>query len=726
MRKPLPTRRLGFRLPAIPLGSSALVTLGFLLSVVGTDTRSTRAQVAPTPGLSPGEIIRDSCLSANPYYITTRQFGSDSGGDSAVIIATKDTPNDTVEYPANPSQYVLGSYADVGAVYGVAYDAEHNHAYFAAHHHPASRFGPGGPGAIYRLDLSDESITIATRLPAGPDRHNPDDSPEEGYEAEVTWIGRTSLGDIETDGGSALFAVNLEDRRIYSFALPAMRQLAAFDHGAAAELWAHNARPFGLGFREGWLYHGVVDSREDASLPGALSAHVYRSRPDGSAMSEVASFGLDYTHEPPWSRWSDAVEYEAYPIQARSQPLLSDIEFRPDGDLILGLADRWHWFALAYGYGDVLPTSRIDPALWSVDTGSDHFRDEIAADTDGRAIEEGFLGALAAGGATDTIVATGMKNTWAGGLRWQNNQSGAVDGPEDGLEYVFGDLPPIGDVESLCPQHVPPTATVTPQPSASVTPTSTPTAPSTSTSTAPPTPTATPRPVPIYLPVALREQCKERRVHADVTLVLDVSTSMRRQAGDGRTKLAEMSAAAVAFVEHLHLTADHLGAHDQVAIVGFNDAAWIQQGLTADRFAIDAAVRELSRRVAEGTRLDLALEVSASALTGQARIQTNTPVLVLLTDGLPNRVPLGPSGTQEETVLARASYARNHGIEIYTVGVGNPDGESLDRINPELLRAIASDPGMYYEASDPTQLADIYTAIARRVTCPPDDFWGRR
>ena len=315
-------------------------------------------------------------------------------------------------------------------------------------------------------------------------------------------------------------------------------------------------------------------------------------------MTQVASFGLDYSHEPPWSPWADTVVWRSYPFPALSQPLVSDIEFRPNGDLIIALADRLHWFTTLQGSGDVLLSRSSGPARWSVDTTSDHYRDEIPAYDNLPAISEGFLGALAAFPGNDGIVATGMRDASDGGLRWHDNQSGDVDGPTDGLEYVFGDLPPIGDVESLCPQVEPPTATPTNSPTATLTPQPSLTPTVTTTERATATPTVTRPPVPIYLPLVLNEQCEKRQAYADVALVLDVSTSMRRLTNAGQPKFDEVMNASMVFVDLLRLTTDQHGAHDQVGVVGFNDAAWVQQALTGDRFAVDASLRALHEHAA--------------------------------------------------------------------------------------------------------------------------------
>ena len=158
----------------------------------------------------------------------------------------------------------------------------------------------------------------------------------------------------------------------------------------------------------------------------------------------------------------------------------------------------------------------------------------------------------------------------------------------------------------------------------------------------------------------------------------------------------------------------------EVAIVAFNDTAWIQQSLTATPNLLRGAISGLSDAVAEGTRLDLALVRGIEALQGPTRRNENTPVLILLTDGLPNRVPTPlPRGTQEDTILDLALQATNLGFRVYAIGVGRPGGpDPADRINPDLLRAVASEPSMYYQTPDAEDLERIYAEIAQVIRCP--------
>jgi len=270
-----------------------------------------------------------------------------------------------------------------------------------------------------------------------------------------------------------------------------------------------------------------------------------------------------------------------------------------------------------------------------------------------------------------------------------------------------------------------PTSDMLPTPTISATPTATgrpsdtpqPTSTATPRPSATPTTTATPEPRPIYLPVALAERCDPSRQRIDVVLVIDASSSMADLTRAGRPKIDAALDAARAFLDLLALDEANSdpgapGADgDQAAIVAFNADAWLLAPLIDDRSALDAALDTVT--LAQQTRLDRAVAVGAEALADTSRRRAgNVPVLVLLTDGRANPVPV-------DAAVAEAAAAKAAGVTLFTIGLG-------EEIDAEALAAMASTPSGFLSAPDAEDLAAAYTQVARSIPCPANAWWGAR
>ncbi len=270
-----------------------------------------------------------------------------------------------------------------------------------------------------------------------------------------------------------------------------------------------------------------------------------------------------------------------------------------------------------------------------------------------------------------------------------------------GTAFAMPELPPPPPTVTPAP-----TATHTPSPTATIppSPTSTPSPTPTPTFTPSPSPTATPTPGPKYIPLVLRERCRPEQVHTDVVLVVDASSSMREEGPGGRTKIEAAREGVGRFLRRLNLGAD------RAAIVAFNSEARTMQTLTGDRALLEKALAEI--RVARTTRLDLGIVAAHSEVTSDRHIHGHTPVIVILTDGRANPVPV-------LVALERARRAKADGVRIFVIGLGM-------KVETEALRTIASAPGDYFTAADPSVLGRIYEQIAYAIPCPADQFWGRR
>jgi Mg-chelatase subunit ChlD len=191
----------------------------------------------------------------------------------------------------------------------------------------------------------------------------------------------------------------------------------------------------------------------------------------------------------------------------------------------------------------------------------------------------------------------------------------------------------------------------------------------------------------------------------DFVLVLDLSSSMLQQTAAGRSKLAAAVEAAQRFLDTIHL-----GEGDQAALVAFNAEAWLVTPLTDDRADLDAGFAGLA--TAQFTRIDRGIAVAQEELTGSRRRGENLPVMVVLTDGRNNPVPV-------QAAVDQAQQAKAAGTQLFTIGIGQD-------LEVAALAQMASRPEWFYVAPDAEDLGSIYLAIAEAIPCPAETFWGSR
>ncbi len=106
------------------------------------------------------------------------------------------------------------------------------------------------------------------------------------------------------------------------------------------------------------------------------------------------------------------------------------------------------------------------------------------------------------------------------------------------------------------------------------------------------------------------------------------------------------------------------------------------------------------------------LKAASEVLESDARINSNEPVIILLTDGRSNPRPVSEAVTE-------ADRLKEAGNVIFTIGLGDDldDGALID---------IASKPAFAFRAVDGSALEAIYREIAVTLPGPADCYWGRR
>lgn len=308
----------------------------------------------------------DQLANNNPVF---QSFPYSSGSDGAAVPPYDQPLAHPISIQAN----------QMGTTWGIGWQrtgGTNGYLYAASFMKKHSGFGPGGPGAIYRIDRATSALTTYVNLntvyagnPAGTDPHNPANYDSDFF--NVTWdaVGKLSYGGMAaSDDDTRLYVMNLANRTLYSIPLNAAPTAANIGTSAvplnppncpAGDIPDVDVRPFAVSFYHGVLYVGLVCSAESTQNPNDLRAYVYTVNPTTLAFSAAPvlniplnyprrCFGLatdpacEVTYPADWLPWrttfaiiADAGNFGDYP-----QPILSDIAFDSGGNMILGLRDR--------------------------------------------------------------------------------------------------------------------------------------------------------------------------------------------------------------------------------------------------------------------------------------------------------------------------------------------------------------------------------------------------
>ncbi|WP_198175039.1 SdrD B-like domain-containing protein [Spirosoma arboris] len=301
----------------------------------------------------------------------------------------------------------------MGSVWGAAYQRETKKLFTAAFLKRHVGLGPAGLGGIYvttatdtpttslyvdlenapfNLDLGAAGLTGRT-LPASGTTPSTDP-------LSFSLVGAAGLGGLalSSDGGT-LYATDLFNRRLLalhisnpvsssaSLTASDLTFIALPDPGCTNSV----ARPFGLGVNNGKVYIGVVCTGENGGSASDLYAHIYAMDEGATTIPAAAifSFRLNYSkglihtgdagiggNWEPWatqfSQMHTGILASAGIRIARPQPILSDISFADNGDMILGFTDRG---GHQLGYKQRNTTDESDnPTLYSGYIGGDILR----------------------------------------------------------------------------------------------------------------------------------------------------------------------------------------------------------------------------------------------------------------------------------------------------------------------------------------------------------------
>ncbi|MEV7214773.1 SdrD B-like domain-containing protein, partial [Kitasatospora cineracea] len=248
----------------------------------------------------------------------------------------------------------LSTGADTGNVFGLSWDRAGRRLFSSAQAKRDTRYGPGGPGAIYVTDPVKKTTSLFATVPdAGTTAHA--DGGDAGFLAAA---GKESLGGLKlTEDGLDLYVVNLHDRRLYRYdatapTASAPKAVYAIPSGGCPS--ADDWRPYGLGMQDGVGYVGGVCSGQSTGKITDLRAVVLPFDPaTGAFKAAVLDQPLDHRGTSPtpcagyyWYPWSDT--QPAGVCYFHGEPELGEIGFETDGSMLLSFRDRYTDQANAY------------------------------------------------------------------------------------------------------------------------------------------------------------------------------------------------------------------------------------------------------------------------------------------------------------------------------------------------------------------------------------------
>jgi Ca-activated chloride channel family protein len=187
----------------------------------------------------------------------------------------------------------------------------------------------------------------------------------------------------------------------------------------------------------------------------------------------------------------------------------------------------------------------------------------------------------------------------------------------------------------------------------------------------------------------------------DLILAVDISGSMdqadfRSSDGQTLTRLDGVKRVIKDFIARRH--------GDRIALILFGTRAYVQVPFTQDlataqQLLDQTQVGMAGQQTAIGDTIGLAIKTFEKSTAKQK-------LLILLTDGNDTASRVPPEHA--------ADIARQNGVVVYTIGVGDPAASGENRVDLGVLQAVASTTGgRFFRAEDGAQLQAIYADIDR-------------
>lgn len=210
-------------------------------------------------------------------------------------------------------------------------------------------------------------------------------------------------------------------------------------------------------------------------------------------------------------------------------------------------------------------------------------------------------------------------------------------------------------------------------------------------------------------PQVIRQREEEQSEGIDIMLAMDVSSSMNeRDLAPNRLSAAKQIARA--FIDNRRA--------DRIGLVAFAGEAYTICPLTTDYALLRQYLGDLRQGLIQttGTAIGDALARSINRLRTTSADSTEKPrskIVILLSDGNNTAGNLDP--------LTVARLAKAFGIRVYTIAVGQPEGNTdpTEQVDEGILKAIPlASSGAYFRAVDTGRLRQVFEQINRLEKAP--------
>lgn len=502
-------------------------------SNIGMDNRTrTQRSTVGSCDANLGVFALESVIEENPWIVTAvMSKGTPSNPQSNAFLNPAIVANQFNTGSGGPragpnGNYNIVSAAEVGSIWGLAYQKETKSIFSGAFLKRNAQLGPAGLGAIYVTDLNSflpnpivtpgfryygntklllnlDSFGIQTGDETRLRRDIKLNSNDASHDSTVyDLVGKWGLADLDlNDRGDTLFAINMHNRSLIiihvgnPYVLPITKdRITEIPIPSSSCSVNSDWRPWGIKYKDGSLYVGGLCNAEFSKNPQDLVGTIYKF--SNSTFTKLTQFDLFYDKGSVagtcrnFKPWSNSFYY--YNIGGDQicgpVPIVSDIEFDSEGNMLVAIGDRLGYQTGGRDFG----TKRTDNVAYISFAGGDllkffKLKDEYLLEknatvgfyTTGGANntqgicngeffyqdgyfghEESVLGALAIHPSYNTVLTTMMDpdQIWSNGWSQMENSKGEKKVNYNiftGESGTFGKSAGLGDIEIMVGSSTP-------------------------------------------------------------------------------------------------------------------------------------------------------------------------------------------------------------------------------------------------------------------------------